>query len=91
MASDIPAVLAAIQGQTRRARQECRYTEEERAVLSKYKEEYRSKTNHDERDQLLREKVFVDIFNYWFAKEQVMPSPSENKKRIEVLHFVSWH
>jgi len=65
-----------------------RYTEAERKVLSKYKDEYRSKTTAQEREQLLKQKVLVDIFNYWFSKEGTFPSEEESKQRVKVSYLI---
>jgi hypothetical protein len=85
MASNILSPLPAIQGQRGKPRKGCRYTEEERAILSKYKDEYTAKTTAEEREQLLKQKVFVDIFNYWFSKEGA-PSEEQSKKRVTVSY-----
>jgi hypothetical protein len=87
MASDVPSTLAVL-GQTTKSRKGCRYTDEERAILSKYKDEYKSKTTAQERQQLLKQKLFVDIFNFWFSKEGAKPSEDETKKRVKVLFLI---
>jgi hypothetical protein len=87
MASEnIPSPLAAIPCQTSKPRRGSRYSEEERALLSKYKDEYKSKTTAQDREQLMKQKVLVDIFNYWFSKEGTIPSEEESKKRVKVLY-----
>jgi hypothetical protein len=85
MASQTPLVLEAIPEWTHKARKGCQYNAEERAVLSKYKEAYKKQTTHVDRENLLRGKILVDIFNYWFTKEGVMPSADEATRRIEVF------
>jgi hypothetical protein len=81
---DLPAVLQKIRDQAGKTRKGCQYTNEEKAILGKYKEEYRALTTHEDRDLLLRNKILVDIFNHWFRKEQVMPSPEEIVTRRKV-------
>src|SRR5277367_2063159 len=88
MGSDIPSTLAAIQGQRSKSRRGCRYTDEERTILSRYKDEYKGKTTAQEREQVLKQKLFVDIFNYWFFKEGAFPSEDETKKRVTVLFLI---
>ena len=88
MASELLSTLAVIQHQSNESRQGCRYSKEERAILSKYKEEYKAKTTPEGREQVLKQKVFVDIFNYWFSKEGTMPSEEESKKRVTVFCLI---
>ena len=69
----------------RKPRKDCAYTPAERAILAIFKDEYRTLTTHEERDQFLRGKVLVEMFNYWYSQEGVIPSEQVSKKRIEVL------
>lgn len=86
MASEIAGTLAAIrEKQINKTRKGCLYSPEELAVLSQYKDEYRSKTTPEERDQCLKGKVLVHIFNYWYEQEGVMPSEEETTKRVKVI------
>lgn len=62
-------ILQALQQKARQPRRGCQYTQEELAVLRKYKDEYRRTTSHKERDKLLRQSIFVDIFNHWDSKK----------------------
>jgi hypothetical protein len=73
-----------MQGEGTMSRKGCRYSQAERDVLSRHKEEYKSKTTPEEREQVLKQKVFVDIFNHWFATEGTMPGEEESKKRVSV-------
>lgn len=82
MSTAVPGILQAIQ-KTRKIRKECEYTPEERAVLGKYKEEYKSKTTTEEREMLLRTRILVDIFNHWHT-QNVDLSPEEGHTRIKV-------
>lgn len=88
MVLNIPSTLAALEGESGKSRKGCRYSDAERAVLSKYKEEYKSKTTPEAREQVLKQKVFVDIFNYWYSKEGAMPSEEESKKRVAVFDCI---
>ena len=85
MAATISQLLAATQERPPKGRQDCHYNAKEKEVLCKYKEEYKSKRTHAEREALLREKVFVDIFNHWYPVDATMPTEQETKTRIEVM------
>ena len=82
--SDIPSILPAMQGEGTKPRKGCRYSQAERDVLSRHKEEYKSKATPEEREQVLKQKVFVDIFNHWYTTEGTMPSEAESKERVSV-------
>ena len=91
MTSEIPAPLQAtfldaVQHKTRKPRKQSDYTLEERAVLAKYKDEYRKKANIDERDALFRNHLLVDMFNYWYGKGTISADISEEDtaERIKV-------
>jgi hypothetical protein len=68
MSTAIPAILEALRLKTRKPRKECEYNVEERAVLDKYKKQYKAKTSAEEREMMLRNYILVDIFNHWHAK-----------------------
>src|SRR5271155_3084662 len=68
MPTEISAVAQILQKKKRNEmRKGCRYNREELAVLLLYKEHYRLKTTHDNRDNLLRSSILVDIFNHWLS------------------------
>jgi ribosomal protein S14 len=85
MASSIPSIPR--DTGAKKQRQGCKYTSAERAIISKFKDEYLSKTTFEEREQLIKGKVVADIFKYWLEREGVEPSESETKQRIEVYSF----
>ena len=85
MAAVISQFLAATQDHAPKTRRSCQYSAKEKEVLCKFKEEYKLKRTHVEREALLRQKVFVDIFNYWYSLEGIMPTEEEAQKRIEVF------
>ena len=58
----------------------CQYNVEELKVLGKYKDEYKSKTTHQEREGLLRSKIFVDIFNHWDSQNIPLSGPEINQR-----------
>lgn len=80
----IPAVLEAIHQSPRKPRKGSHYTEEEKAIFCKYRDEYKATTSHDERKALLHSALLVDIFQYWLKKEKVIPPPDEVSKRVKV-------
>lgn len=68
MATEISAVAQILHKKKKKEmRNGCTYSKEELAVLLPYKEQYRSKTSHDDRDKLLRSSILVDIFNHWLS------------------------
>ena len=85
MASQISAFLASTQQRSQNPRRDCLYTSEEWEVLSKYKEEYKSLRTQEEREALLKGKIFVDMFNFWYNEEQSIPSAEECNHRIKVF------
>lgn len=87
MATQIPAVAEMLQKKKRKeTRKGCTYSKEELAVLLPYKEEYRSKTTHADRDQLLRSSILVDIFNHWLSTG-VDLTEAEVQKREKVCQL----
>ena len=68
----------------RKTRKECLYTDEERAIMAKYKEAYKATINHNERESLLRNHIFPDIFNFWYKEEQDMPDGPEIERKRKV-------
>jgi hypothetical protein len=87
MATEIAAVAQILQKKKRKEiRKGCTYSKEELAVLLPYKEQYRSKTSHDDRDKLLRSSILVDIFNHWLSNG-VDLTEVEVRKREKVGQF----
>ena|SRR5438309_7896970 len=50
---------------TRRPRRGALYSQQEIAVISKHKAEYKDQTTRPLRAHVLQNKILVDIFNYW--------------------------
>ena len=50
---------------TKKPRRGALYSREEIEVISKYKEEYKDQTTRALRAHVMRNKILVDIFNYW--------------------------
>lgn len=67
--SPLPTVyLDAVRNKTRKPRSKCRLSMAERNVINKYRDEYRGQTTMDGRNDLLRNLILVDIFNYWYKE-----------------------
>lgn len=62
----------------RSPRKNATYPTEVIDVLNKYKNEYRKITTTEERHQLLRNFILVDVFNFWFHKGEVVEDISEH-------------
>jgi len=62
--------------ETRRARRGATYSREELEVISKYKDEYKEQTTRPLRAHVLRNKILVDLFNYWW-QENTLPTDEE--------------
>jgi hypothetical protein len=60
----------------RKPRRDALYSREEIAVLSKYKAEYKDQTTKPLRANVLRNKILVDIFNYWDV-QKTLPADEE--------------
>jgi hypothetical protein len=90
MASLVPTiptqnnVLQTIQENSRKTREGCRYTEEERRVIGKYKKEYRKLTTREARAELFQTKILVDIFNFWDSRQMEVGGDVGNS-RIKVF------
>jgi len=59
------------------------YTRQEIAIISKYKTEYKDQTTRPLRAHVLRNKILVDIFNYW-DQQGVMLSEEVVLQRAKV-------
>ena len=58
MAHRIPTV-------TKHPRRGAQFSRKEIEVISKYKDEYKEQTTRPLRANVLRNKIMVDLFNYW--------------------------
>jgi hypothetical protein len=68
---------------TRRPRRDCRYSAEEMKVLNQHKHTYRSQPTRELRGEIFRNRILVDMFNYWQSKG-LEPDEDEVKSRIKV-------
>lgn len=69
---------------TKRPRRGALYTREEIAVLSKYKAEYKDQTTRALRAHVLRNKILVDIFNYWDVQGTIPSDEAACVDRVKV-------
>jgi hypothetical protein len=81
------AFLKGVNQNDRGPRKKGRYSTEEKEVLNKYKHDYRKTTTTEERYDLLRNRILVDIFNFWYAKGEVTPNiePELLSNKIRVI------
>lgn len=69
---------------TRRTRAVSLYPTEERQILNVHREDFRKETSADGRKSLFRNKVLVDIFNYWKAKGKAPQNEEASAAAIKV-------
>ena len=60
------------------------YLQEEMKVISKYKAEYKEQTTKALRAYVLRNKILVDMFNFWDANG-TLPTEEECMGRVKVI------
>jgi hypothetical protein len=60
------------------------YSREEIAVISKYKAEYKDQTTRALRAKVLRNKMLVDLFNYWLVQNMLPSNEAESMQRVKV-------
>lgn len=60
---------------------------DEIAVISKYKSEYKEQTTRSLRAHVMRNKILVDIFNYWDQKG-VLLSEEAVLQRAKVNYYI---
>jgi len=70
---------------TRKPRRGALYSREEIAVLSKYKAEYKDQTTKPLRAHVLRNKILVDIFNYWDVQKTLPADEEACVDRVKVI------
>jgi hypothetical protein len=72
-----PQYLATTEPNPRGPRKHSRYSDDEIKVLQKYKDRYKKASTTEERNDLLRNYILVDIFNFWYDKGSVTTDISE--------------
>ena len=60
------------------------YSQKEIAVISKYKAEYKDQTTRALRANVLRNKILVDLFNYWLVQDTLPLDEAESMQRVKV-------
>ena len=71
---------------TKQPRRGTLYAREELLVISKYKTEYKEQTTRALRANVLRNKILVDLFNYWDAHDKLPSDGEESMERVKVTH-----
>lgn len=75
----------------RKPRKDALYTIQELQILSKYKTEYRQQTTRESRAQIIREKILVDLFNFWIEHGKGPVNGEESISRAKVRqHFTTF-
>ena len=69
---------------TRKPRKDALYSREEMQVISKYKEEYKEQTTQALRAHVLKNKILVDIFNYWDDIGNIPTNEEDISDRVKV-------
>jgi hypothetical protein len=87
IATPLPmAYLEAVQNRGRKPRKKSLLTTEEKGVIDKYRDVYRNMTKTEDRCNILRNNILVDIFNFWFQGGVISTeiSPEDLSERIKV-------
>jgi len=69
---------------TKKPRRGALYSREEIKVISKYKAEYKDQTTKTLRAHVLRNKILVDLFNYWDVQETLPSDEAGCMDRVKV-------
>jgi hypothetical protein len=69
----------------RKQRKDSHLSVEERQVINKYKEEYRSQTTRELRGDVFRNKIQVDMLDYWKTQGMDITDETETQNRIKVI------
>ncbi len=70
---------------TKQPRRGAVYNWDEIAVISKYKAEYKEQTTKALRAHVLRNKILVDIFNYWDEQGILPTDEKECVEKVKVM------
>jgi hypothetical protein len=82
----ILTVMAHLIPTTKQPRRGTLYTKGELLVISKYKTEYKEQTTRALRTNVLRNKILVDLFNYWDTQNTLPSDEVESMQRVKVGH-----
>jgi hypothetical protein len=69
---------------TKQPRKGTLYTKPELLVISKYKTEYKEQMTRALRTNVLRNKILVDLFNYWLEQKTLPSEGEKSMKRVKV-------
>jgi hypothetical protein len=69
---------------TKQPRRGTLYSKPELLVISKYKTEYKEQTTRALRANVLRNKILVDLFNYWLEQKTLPSDGEESMKQVKV-------
>ena len=69
---------------TKQPRRGTLYTKPELLVISKYKTEYKEQTTRALRANVLRNKILVDLFNYWLEQGTLPMEGEESMRQVKV-------
>jgi hypothetical protein len=69
---------------TKQPRRGALYSREEISIFSKHKAEYKDQTTRALRAHVLRNKILVDIFNYWDAQGMLPSDEAVCVQRVKV-------
>jgi hypothetical protein len=60
------------------------YSRDEIQVISKHKAEYKDQTTRPLRANVLRNKILVDLFNYWDVQKTLPSDEAESIEQVKV-------
>jgi len=80
---DLPVPTFAVEKQ-RRTQRDCKYNAAERRVLEPFKIEFRTQTTVHGRLQVLRAKILLAMFNYWWSIGQKVRTEDESRQWTKV-------
>jgi hypothetical protein len=76
---------------SRKPRKDSLYSVEEMNILKQHKLEYRSQPTRELRGQIFRNKILVDIFNFWESRGLIGPDETDTQNRIKVMVTLPYH
>jgi hypothetical protein len=82
----ILAVMAHLIPTTKQPRRGTLYAKGELQVITKYKAEYKEQPTRVLRANVLRNKILVDLFNYWDVQNTLPLDGVESMERVKVIH-----
>ena len=80
------AIMAHLIPTTKQPKQGTLYSKGELLVITKYKAEYKEQTTRALRANVLRNKILVDLFNYWDVQNTLPSNEVESLEWVKVIH-----